>query len=246
MAELSVERIAKEFERELEESKTKYYAALTVLATRPGGDADLDEFLAVQKTGQDYFNAAEQFIYRLNLTDASDNGGYITGLAETCHAILDSYLDHRSTLSAYATKLGVDLPAPAMGTYASLQRLVKKCLPKESKAMATRFRNAKLPTRGFDVKPNRNRMKINWPATLGALSLLGLLALSLYAPNPTHWQQFVLRICASLAISGCITAVAGKVSLKLKSQGPGTQVAITATGAVAFFVIAYFVNPPFV
>jgi uncharacterized integral membrane protein len=246
VAELSVERIAKEFEQELEGSLANYHAALTALATRRGGDPDLDEFLAVQKTGQDYFNGAEQFVYRLNLTDAPDNGGYITGLAETCHTILDSYLDYRSTLSDYATRLGVELPVPAMGANASLQRIVKKYLPKDAKVMAIRFRNAKLPTRGFDVKPIRNRMKVNWPAVLGVLALVALAVLSILFPNPTHWQQFVWRSCLSLGISGCATAVAGVVNLKLQSTGPGTKMKITATGAVAILIIFYFANPSFV
>lgn len=66
--------------------------------------------------------------------------------------------------------------------------------------------------------------------------LVALLVLAIFFPNPSPFQYFVFRSVLSLAASGFATMLPGFLEVKFAKW-------LRATGAVAIFVIVYFLNP---
>jgi len=71
--------------------------------------------------------------------------------------------------------------------------------------------------------------------------LIALMSLAVFIPEPKPFQIFVFRVVLSLAAAGFGATMPGflKVELPLWKKG-----LISATGAIALFVVVYKVNPP--
>ena len=75
----------------------------------------------------------------------------------------------------------------------------------------------------------------------GVLFVLVLLAIAIFIPNPTKFQEFVFRVVLSLAAAGVGAALPGFLHVKMPLWGKGL---ISAGGALALFVVIYQINPP--
>jgi tetratricopeptide (TPR) repeat protein len=71
----------------------------------------------------------------------------------------------------------------------------------------------------------------------GFLFVVILLIFALVVPDPSDWQIFVCRVVLALAAAGVAAVIPGMLNLKLGNW-------LTAGGAVAVFVIVFFLNPP--
>jgi len=76
--------------------------------------------------------------------------------------------------------------------------------------------------------------------TFGVLFVTALLVFALFVPNPTIQQFEIVRIILALAAGGVAAMIPGLLSLKL---GAGANMALSAGGALAVFVIVYFYSP---
>jgi predicted membrane channel-forming protein YqfA (hemolysin III family) len=74
----------------------------------------------------------------------------------------------------------------------------------------------------------------------GVIFVVTLIVLSIAIPEPSQFQYTTFRIVLALAAAGVAAIIPGFLSLKLES---GTLLLIRAGGALAVFVIVYFVNP---
>jgi len=75
---------------------------------------------------------------------------------------------------------------------------------------------------------------------LGLIFVLGSITLVMTNPTPSKWQFWTIRIVMSLG-AGCIGSfLPGLLTAEFSWQ----NVAIKSTGAAAFFVIVYLLNPP--
>lgn len=81
------------------------------------------------------------------------------------------------------------------------------------------------------------------PTTLGSgfVFLVTLIMLAVLFPEPKPFQEFVFRVVLALAASGVGAALPGFLTVKMPLWAKGT---ISASGALALFVIVYRVNPP--
>lgn len=75
--------------------------------------------------------------------------------------------------------------------------------------------------------------------TFGVVFVIVLLGFSALIPRPTPFQYTVYRIVLSLAAAGVAATVPGFLNVNLDAKG----VAIRAGGALAVFVIVYFLKP---
>lgn len=75
------------------------------------------------------------------------------------------------------------------------------------------------------------------------LFLIGFLAIALLIPNPTPFQRETFRIVLSLAAAAFAQAIPGVLRVGVTSGGTGVDWKIRAGGALAVFVIIYFLNP---
>ena len=81
-----------------------------------------------------------------------------------------------------------------------------------------------------------NSSRIIFAFTFGIVFILILLGVVLFNPNPSPFQQFVLRLIAALAAGGVVVMLPGFIELKLGKW-------LRAGGAVAVFVLVYKSSP---
>ncbi|MBU1311896.1 MAG: hypothetical protein KKE30_20430 [Gammaproteobacteria bacterium] len=69
------------------------------------------------------------------------------------------------------------------------------------------------------------------------ISLLSLLLIAILIPQPSSFQQLVFRVFLALAAAGVGAFIPGLFEVNVRKS-------IRATGAAAFFVVIYLINPP--
>jgi hypothetical protein len=74
----------------------------------------------------------------------------------------------------------------------------------------------------------------------GVAFVITLLVIAIRFPNPTPFQYNVFRAVLALAAAGVAAMVPGFIDIQFN---PTTEVLIRAGGALAVFVIVYFLNP---
>lgn len=70
----------------------------------------------------------------------------------------------------------------------------------------------------------------------GTTFVVIMLAIALFVPDPTTFQQFVFRIVLGLAAAGVAATISGVLHVQIRST-------IRAGGAISVFVIVYFFSP---
>ena len=82
---------------------------------------------------------------------------------------------------------------------------------------------------------------VNWKKLLafsaGVVFVAVMLAIALVVPNPTPTQWFVFRVVLALAAAGIGAVIPGLIDVHVSTV-------IRAGGAMALFVIVYYLNPP--
>lgn len=71
----------------------------------------------------------------------------------------------------------------------------------------------------------------------GFIFVATMLTVALLVPNPTTTQWFVFRVILALAAAGIGSVIPGLIDVHVSTF-------IRAGGAIALFVIVYYVNPP--
>ncbi len=107
-----------------------------------------------------------------------------------------------------------------------------------SKPKATQKKGGGFKGRGR--KQKASSLKTVLAFAFGVSFILGLVILALLVPNPTPFQYTVFRVILSLAAAGVAAVIPGFIELNMKA---GARFVIHAGGAIAVFVIVYFVNP---
>ena len=75
----------------------------------------------------------------------------------------------------------------------------------------------------------------------GFLFISIMLMVAILLPNPTVFQIFIFRVVLSLAASGIGALIPGFLNVEMKKEH---LFFIRAGGAIALFLIVYFLNPP--
>lgn len=80
-------------------------------------------------------------------------------------------------------------------------------------------------------------------AAVGVVDILLVVSLSIIYPDPSPWQQFVLRGCLALGLAVLGSFVPGLLKVDAKLRGWGGYFGILAGGALAIFVIIWLLAP---
>lgn len=234
---------------ELEQLKQDYHAKLTPIAIsvhEGRGDPTLAELLQCQNLGNAYFNAAERFVGNSGVLGAHLHGKWVTGLAETCHAILTAYIVHIKFLRSHNSTFGGTSIEPSDFAYANMQRMVKEYLPKnKATELMELFLKNNLPIQGFTLPAAKDQTVVTkWQrvvsVVVGVIAVGAVLTISMLEPNPTPWQQYVLRGCLAIGLAALGSLVPGflNVTLRMKSY-----LTIMAGGSLAIFVLLWMITP---
>ena len=130
-AQKTNEQAVVEAESQIEILKKNYtvYLSPIAISVQKGIQPTLEELLECQSKASTYFNYAESFVGNSGLLGAHENGKWVTGFAETCESILDTYITHINFLRSYRSVLGGSAIEPSKFAYANMQRMVIEYLP---------------------------------------------------------------------------------------------------------------------
>ena len=212
----------------------------------------LSMLIECQKKGNIYFNYVENFVGDSGLLGAHENGLWVTGFAEDCHAVLESLAAHFKFLRSYYAEVGNNKIAiePTSTAYANMQRLVVEYLSTETvnKLKCLLLEN-KLPIGGFDMPAAETVNKIpKWQlitgVILGVIGLIAIVSITMLIPNPTSWQTLVFRGVFAISLSLIAPIIPGFVHLTSKLRMRGAYFVVVAGGSIAIFVLIWLINPP--
>lgn len=237
----------------IEELKKKYMERINALRQNASDyNAKLQNLLFCQEAGNGYFNYVETFVGDSGLLGAHHNGKWVTGFAEDCYSVLETLIFHFRFLRSYAEEFAEirQCIEPSAMAYANMQRMVVEYLP-EDKAVALRksFVESNLPTVGFDVKAADSTERTpQWQTIVGLVFGIVMLAVSIAIaiaiPEPSMYQQFILRGSFAIALAAIIPIITGFMNVTAKIKTRGTYFKVVAGGALAMFVLLWLVNPP--
>jgi hypothetical protein len=217
-----------------------------------GGDPSQRQLIEAHSAATAYFNEFETFVGESGLLGAHRNGFWVTGFAETCHAILETIVSHVDFMRTHGAALNGVSIEPSPYAYANMQRFTVEYLPRKAwRSLQKKFDANKLPTTGFKVPAAPDRDKVSRSqliasVALGVLGLIAMVIISVAIPSPTPWQQFIFR--ATIAISGAaaIAIVPGFIDVRLRMNGWGSYLTVLAGGAIGVFVLMWFYSPTFI
>lgn len=238
--------------KEIAALKGKYVNYITpiVIKYNEGGvEPTLTELLECQRLGNAYFNFVERFVGDSGLLGAHENGKWVTGFAEDCREILESYLIHHDFISSWVSVLG-EASKPSITAYANMQRMVKEYLqPEQVDDLRNEFVEKSLSTHGFDMEAAPDKYKVpKWQlitsVAIGVISLISSVIIALALPNPTIYQVFILRGLFAISLASIASIIPGFLNLNVGAGGAKAYFAIYAGGAIAIFVLIWLFNPP--
>ncbi|EJC6798641.1 hypothetical protein RGL59_004389 [Vibrio parahaemolyticus] len=209
----------------------------------------LPELLECQRVGNEYFNYVERFVGDSGLLGAHANGKWVTGFAEDCREILESYISHMIFIRSWQPVLGT-CSEPSSNAFSNMQRMVVEYLTKEqSKEIEQKFIANSLPIQGFKVKAVPDKAKFpKWQlvtsVVIGCLSLISSVVIALLVPEPTSYQEFILRGLFAIALASIASIIPGFINVKSGARSGAAYFGIYAGGAVAIFVLIWLFNPP--
>jgi len=205
----------------------------------------IEELINCQQAGNKYFNYIENNVGTSDLLGVHKSGKWVTGFAETCESILNVYVDHINFLRSYQKILNINIE-PNKYSYANMQRMVKEYLPTEAYInLKNRFIENKLPIHGFE-KEEVSDMKETpiWQLitglVIGFILLLVIIILALFIPEPKPFQSLIFRGTFAIALAGIGAIIPGFLNVNSRYK----KFSLRAGGAIAIFIIVWFINPP--
>lgn len=199
-----------------------------------------DNFIDCIIKGNSYFNEAEKIVGNSKLQGKHNDGLWVTDLAESCEAILESYLFYIEFIKSNHEEMGLSYKSPELHACSSMQRMVKMYCGKESSNnLRDRFVKANLPTKGFDVAHRDDIAAGNKYITLGIGFVFVILSfvISMVIDNPSEFKMFIIRSTFAVGCAALASFIPGWINVNIKGY-------VKAGGAIAIILIFYFFNPP--
>lgn len=226
-----------------------YVMPVVVDYQQNNNEPSLSQLLECQRLGNEYFNYVERFVGDSDLLGAHAKGKWVTGLAEDCKVILESYLMHTEFILSWKSKLGTHAQ-PASSALSNMQRMVLEYLPADQAAtLKLHFVSKQLPIQGFNMPAKQDKRKIpKWQlitsVSIGCVALIASVTIALAVPNPTTYQIFILRGLFAIALASIASIIPGFLNLETGARNNAAYFGIYAGGAIAIFVLIWLFNPP--
>lgn len=234
---------------ELKSSYVSYITPIVLDYRENNNEPSLSQLLECQRLGNEYFNYVERFVGDSGLLGAHANGKWVTGFAEDCKVILESYLLHAEFMLSWKEVLG-EASIPAKSAYSNMQRMVFEYLSKEdSNNLKSKFSDNNLPVQGFNVPAVRDTVKVpKWQlitsVSIGCIALIASVVIAILIPDPTTYQVFILRGLFAIALASIASIIPGFINLETGARSAKAYFGIYAGGAIAIFVLIWLFNPP--
>lgn len=187
----------------------------------------------------EFFNIVENAIVECEVL--SQNEFWATDLADTASNVLDSIPRHFEKLRSECERLKAQAPRPSPNAYTAMQSAVSRFNPDQAQSLKSHFMKSNLPTRGFEKPRTLSRADMS-VGVVAACSFVIMLLVGVFfdAYNPQNF--FIFRTLMALSAATCAGAfIPGALEVKTTA---GRKHFIRATGALAVFLMVYFLNPP--
>jgi len=233
------EQLKQQFEKELNDVLTQ---ARSNQATHPTPEIVRTAHAAATT----FFNHYEQFVGRSDLLQVQHHEDWARNFYETCYNVLHTITIYYDVLQDVCTSSGADwtIYKPSPMAYASMQRLVyNKLVDRRQEVLGLKdaFEKLNLPAGGFAqmrVKSLSAKERV-MSYVFGVVFVVAVLVAAVVFPDPSAFQYLVFRWVMSLAAAGVGAVLPGFLMI----EGTIGKFAIRSGGAVALFVVVYFLNP---
>lgn len=231
------------------------YAA--VLALKGRYNSSLLELLAelqagslIHNTYNQAFSSLSAFIteFERYLTNASSGAidiskAQVEDILVSIENILTLCAKSWEAFEVASEYLNTPLTLPAGRYLFTSQAILRTYNKYKAKEIELMYSALNLPVTGFNHKKKLkfNQMKIHLPQTMaGSILIIGGTVLAFFVGLETGTQYFISRILIALGAGFLINGLT-KDYIKTKLNVNGTK--ISASGAIAIFIILYFFNP---
>jgi len=226
------------------ELKGRFNSSLSDLLT------ELNENRLTSKTYNLALSSLSEFTTKFEhfLTNASSDTIYISkthteDILASIENILILCADSWKVFEVISNQLNTPISLPTGSYLFTSQAIFKTYKKHRAEEIESIYNKLNLPISGFKhKKPLKfNQMKIHIPQTVaGSILMLAGTALAFFMGLETGMQYFISRILIALGAGFLITGLT-KDYIKTKFNINGTT--ITASGAIAIFLILFFFNP---
>lgn len=239
--------LVQSFETELQQRKDSLMACLeSVCDKKDAGALSRKDIIELQKRGAEYFNFAEDSVGKTALLEADHVGEWVTKFAEDCYEVLSTLVVYRDTLQSLAVDVGVSIQPLGAASYAGMQRITKKYLPKDVwQKLEGDMSKEGLPTSGFKRKAAKDKSSRSSVAYV-VISLTGIVAVfvsTILLPEPTQFQWFVFKAIISISLGALAVFIKGFLGIHLSQKTLDSNIVISAGGALAVFLILLLFGP---
>lgn len=154
--------------------------------------------------------------------------------------ISNTIVKYWGLLQLIHVKYGILIPKPSERAYYTIQLFIKKFDEAKAEELKKKFEQAGLPINGFESKRKftdmSKKQQIKYGIIVGTVFLVALLIISLIVKCPTSAQDRIFTTILALAAAAFSAAIPGFINVKYREM-------ITASGALAVFVIVFLVKP---
>jgi hypothetical protein len=234
-----------DFEDDISEAKTKFFeqlkAMLLLVRNSSAESTQIQDALTdLHSQSVAYFNLFDRSINEYSLEYFHSNQDILNGKINDAIIISNTIIKYWELLQSLQDKFKIKSPQPSERAFSNTQVFIKTFEPDKASDLKSKFTKINLPTYGFDSNikytgmKSKNQIKIG--IVLGTLFLIVMIIIALLVSCPTKFQSIVFRIILSLAAASFSMILSGSINVTAKKT-------ITATGALAIFVLIYFWNP---
>lgn len=193
------------------------------------------------KSSSEFFTYYEDTLLQYDMIFFHDYPNTLKMKEDSTVNILNTILKFWRIMDLIKSKYDIVVPKPSERAYSTMQRFLTRFDKEKSKEFKEEFDKLKLPVHGFNDKKNYWYMKMDKQTKLGiilgALFLLLLVGFVIYINGcPTELEHYIFIVILSLAGAAFSMVLTGQITVNYKKL-------ITAGGAMAVFVILFFLKP---
>jgi hypothetical protein len=199
-----------------------------------------DRLTELHFKGVKFFNLFSRSLNEYGIENFKHNENIRNSKIDDSINILNTILKYWKLINSLKEKYQILPPKPSERAYSSIQLFLKTFDKEAAKKLRLKFEELQLPIFGFKTSKTfidmTKKQQIKFGAITGLALLLILLVIALLVKCPTNFQNNIFIIILSLAGAAFASIIPGLIEVRHRQ-------AITATGAIAVFVIIFFMKP---
>lgn len=190
--------------------------------------------------GANYFNLFGRSITEYGLENYKLNVNIRNSKIDDSINISNTIVKYWGLLKSLKEKYEISAPKPGERAYSSIQLFLKTYESAKANELKLKFLEVNLPVSGFDSKRKfidmTKKQQVTFSVVAGLVLLIGLAVIALIVECPTIFQDNIFKTILALAAAAFAAAIPGLINVKYRE-------AITASGALAVFVIVFLFKP---